>query len=73
MLRNSRPGIVSQIMRENCSEEMGGSQDTQEFFQRKACSWKVKRLLLIKENQISHVKEFSAFFYVWEDARVWAH
>ena len=29
----------------------------------------VTGLLLIKENQISQVKEFRAF-YVWEDARV---
>jgi len=32
----------------------------------------IKRILLIQENQISQVKECSTF-YVWEDARVWAH
>ena len=32
----------------------------------------LEKLLLIKENQISQVREFSAF-YVWENTRVWAH
>ena len=31
-----------------------------------------KRWLLIKEKQISQVKEL-ALFYVWEDGRVWTH
>ena len=31
---------------------------------------KVKRVLIIKENQICQAKEFH---YVWEDERVWAH
>ena len=33
---------------------------------------KLEKLLLIKENEISQVKEFSAFC-VWENTRVWAH
>ena len=37
----------------------------------RADSLNLKRLLLIKENQISQVKEFSAF-YVWEGTRAWA-
>ena len=41
-------------------------------FVTKAGSLNTKRLLLTKENQISQVKEFSAFLCV-EDARVWAH
>ena len=32
----------------------------------------IKILLLIKENRIPKVKEFSTF-HVWEDARVWAY
>ena len=41
--------------------------------QQKPGSRNIKGLVLIKENQTSHVNEFSEFFYVWEDARVWAH
>ena len=29
-------------------------------------------VLLIKENQICHLRNF-VLFYIWEDARVWAH
>ena len=31
----------------------------------------IKRLLLIKENQILQFKEFGTFFYIWEAPRVW--
>ena len=34
---------------------------------------KKKKIRRKKENQTSQVNEFSEFFYVWEDARVWAH
>jgi len=46
-----------------------------EVFQKEASSLNIKRLLLVKENQITQVKEFSnlALFCVWEDARVWVH
>ena len=37
------------------------SQDTQEILQQRLGSRNIKRLLLIKENQISQVKEVSAF------------
>ena len=40
-----------------------------EVLQQRAGSLNIKRLLLIKENQISPVKERRGF-YVWEDARV---
>ena len=30
-----------------------------------------QRLLLMKENQISQIKEF--YFSIWEDAQIWAH
>ena len=33
---------------------------------------KYQKLLLIKGNQISQMKEFR-LFYVWEDATVWAY
>ena len=42
-------------------------------------SLNIKRLLLIKENQIFQIKEFSVFVcvcvcvYLWEDTRVWAY
>ena len=42
-------------------------------------SLNIKRLLLIKENQIFQIKEFSVFFflcvcvYLCEDKRVWAY
>ena len=37
-------------------------------------SLNIKRLLLIKENQIFQVEEFSVFFfYVCEDRRPWAY
>ena len=43
-----------------------------EVLQPKADSLNIKILLLIKGSQITQVKEFSTF-YVWENARVWAH
>ena len=43
-----------------------------QVLQQRASSLNVIWLLLIKENQIALVKELRAF-YVWEDARVWAH
>ena len=43
-----------------------------EVLQQRASSLNIKRLFLIRRSQIFQVKEFSAF-YVWEDARVWAH
>ena len=39
----------------------------------RAGSLHIKRLLWIKESQISQVKEFRALFYVSEDTRVWAY
>ena len=47
-----------------------GNQDIEEFLQQKALS-EHQRLLLIKENQMSQVKECSVC--AREDARVWAH
>ena len=35
-------------------------------------SQNIKRVLLIKENQTSHVNKFSAFL-MWEEARVWTY
>ena len=41
-----------------------------EVWQQRASSLNIKRLLLIKGNKISQIKEFGAFLYVQEDARV---
>ena len=40
---------------------VGGGQDIREFLRHRPSSWKIRGLLLIKENQTSQVKEFSAF------------
>ena len=45
----------------DCSKEVRGELGSTEVLQQRAGSWNIKRLLLIKENQISQVKEFSAF------------
>ena len=40
-----------------------------EVLQQRAGNLNIRRLLLVKGNQITQVKEL--LFYVWEDARVW--
>ena len=42
---------------------------SQEFLQQKPGSQNIKRLLLKKTRYLSYI----ALFYVWKDARVWAH
>ena len=37
-----------------------------EVLQQRACTLNIERLLLIKENQISQVKEFSVYYSVYE-------
>ena len=49
---------------ENCSEKVGGGSekpDYTEVLQQRAGRLNIKRLLLIKENQITQVKAFSSF------------
>ena len=46
---------------ETVLKRQGGSQDMQEFLQQKPGSQNIKRLLLIKNNQISQVNKFSTF------------
>ena len=44
-----------------------------EVWQQRAGSLNIKKLLLIKGNKISIIKEFRAFFNIQEDARVCVH
>ena len=74
-----------QITLKNCSEEVtGGTRIFRSFATKGQVVRNVKRLLLIKENQISRVKEFSVFLckslgslksFLWyaRDARLWVH
>ena len=61
-----------QIALRNCSEEVKGEPAYIEVLQQRAGCLNSKQLLLIKENQIPKLKNW-VLFYVWEDARVWAH
>lgn len=57
----------------NCSEEARrGEPGYVKFLQQKLGSWNIRKLLLLKENQVSQVQEL-VLFYVWEDAAVYAH
>ena len=49
-----------------------GARIYRSFRNKRPGSWNIKRSLLIKENQISQVKNLM-LFYVWEAARVRAH
>ena len=53
--------VASQTALRDCSEEGRRTEDIQEFLQQRPRSQNFKRLLLIKENQICQVKEFSTF------------
>jgi len=46
-----------------------------EVLQEREGSLNIKRLILMKGNHRSQVKEFFPYilFYVWEDARIWIH
>ena len=58
-MRTAARETAFQITLRNCSEEVRGRrQDIEEFCNKGQV---VKRLLLIKEKQISQVKEFGAF------------
>ena len=62
ILRTSSPGdrTLRSLWRTTPKRQVGG-QDIQEFLQQRPGSQNIKRWLLIKENQLSQVKEFSAF------------
>ena len=55
---------------ENCSEDLGGGVGLYRSLEQEASSPNIKRLLFIKENQMS---QNLALFYVWEDVRDWAY
>ena len=63
---------VPQITSENSSEEVEGTRLYRSFTTKGAGSLNFKRLLLMKENQLSQVKKFR-LFSVCKDARIWAH
>lgn len=52
------------IALKNCSKDLMGVSGYIGDFQQRAGSWNIKKLLLIKESQISQVKEFIAFLYM---------
>ena len=56
---------------ENCSEEVHRKLGHIQVLQQKLGNQEHQRLLLMKENQISQIKEF--YFSIWEDAQIWAH
>ena len=57
----------------DCSEEVREKPEYIGVLQQRPGSQNIKMLLLVKENQVSQIKEFSAFLsYIWEDATVWA-
>ena len=61
-LRTQARDTASHIMLRNCSEEAsGGARIDRSICNKRPGSWNIERLLLTKENQISQVKEFSAF------------
>ena len=65
ILRSSIPGAAFQVtLRELLQGAKEGSQKYIEVLQPMASSLNIKLLSLIKENQISQVKEFSAFLYM---------
>ena len=71
--RTSSPGgSISSNPERTAVKRWGEEPCYVELLQWRAGSLNVKRWLLIKENQISQVKEFRSFL-LWEDARVWAH
>ena len=63
---------VPQITSENSSEEVEGTRLYRSFTTKGAGRLNFKRLLLMKENQLSQVKKFR-LFSVCKDARIWAH
>ena len=71
-MRTAAQETAFQIALKYCSKELMGIPGYIRVFQQRACSWNIKKLLLIKENQISQAKELVPF-YIWEYARVWAH
>ena len=57
--------VVIQIALRSCSKEEGGEKlDYTEVLQQRVGNLNTKRLLLIKENQISQVKEFGTCLYM---------
>ena len=56
---------------EICSEEVHRKLGHIQVLQQKLGNQEHQRLLLMKENQISQIKEF--YFSIWEDAQIWAH
>ena len=72
MFRTCSPGDnISSNPERTALRRQGEEPGYIEVLQQKAGNLNIKRLL-IKENQISQVKEFR-LFYVWEDVRIWAH
>ena len=63
---------ASQIVLRNCLGEVREEPGYIGVLQQKPGNWSIKRLLLVKENQTSQMNVWE-LFYVWEDARVWAH
>ena len=61
-LRTSSPGAASQMALTDCSKEVREEPGYIGVFQQSSGSQNIKRLLLIKENQTSQVKEFSTLF-----------
>ena len=63
-LRTSAQDTASQVALRDSSEEAGWSQDIRVFVQQRPGSWDLISLLVIKENQTSQVREFSAFLSI---------
>ena len=63
---------LRQLLRD-CSEEIKEEPGYIGVLQQRPGSQNIKISLLVKENQVSQIKEFSAsLLYMWEDAKVWA-
>ena len=71
-MRSAAWETTFQIVLRNCLEEVKGEPAYTEVLQQRSGCLNSKQLLLIQENQIPKLKNW-VLFYVWEDARVWAH
>ena len=69
---DSWQAMIQRALR-NCSKEEGEEElGYAEVWEQRVDNLNTKRLLLMKENQISQLRNL-ALVYLWEDARVWAH
>ena len=68
---SSLGGSISSNPERTTLRRRGDEPDYIQVLQQKLGNQEHQRLLLMKENQISQIKEF--YFSIWEDAQIWAH